>query len=155
MAAAAATPVVPAGMHRPPKQSAARRCAAAVSCRADALLARGEVAALAVSHKAFRHLAFKDAEGRANACAMARPHGSFTISGPLGVHPAEGNAGVDALETTSEPPHFEVVAVNRQPTVAFLKEVGVTYLAYYADPSAKAFQDLKLAGKAFRHAAPR
>ncbi len=47
-----------------------------------------------------------------------------------------------------------MVAVNidtRDPQKphAFLKEVGVTHLAYYSDPSAKVFQDLKLAGKAF------
>ena len=49
---------------------------------------------------------------------------------------------------------FEVVAVNidtRDPEkpLAFLKDVGVTHLAYYSDQSAKVFQDLKLAGKAF------
>ena len=36
-----------------------------------------------------------------------------------------------------------------QKPLAFLKEIGVTHLAYYSDPSAKVFQDLKLAGKAF------
>ena len=34
------------------------------------------------------------------------------------------------------------------PAKAWLKEVGVTRLAYYADPNAKVFQDLKVAGKA-------
>ncbi len=48
---------------------------------------------------------------------------------------------------------FEVVAVNidtRDPDKpkAWLKEVGVTGLNYYADPSAKVFQDLKVIGKA-------
>ena len=61
---------------------------------------------------------------------------------------------LDALEAALGGPTFEVVAVDidtRDPgkPLAFLKEVGVTHLAYYSDPSAKAFQDLKLAGKAF------
>jgi thiol-disulfide isomerase/thioredoxin len=48
---------------------------------------------------------------------------------------------------------FEVVAVNidtRDPAKpkAWLEEVGITGLAYYADPSAKVFQQLKGAGKA-------
>ena len=51
-------------------------------------------------------------------------------------------------------PDFEVVAVNidtRDPDKprAWLKEVGIKRLAYYADPSAKVFQDLKLVGRAF------
>ena len=50
-------------------------------------------------------------------------------------------------------PPFEIVAVNidtrdADKPKAWLKEVGVTTLAYYADPSAKVFQDLKIAGKA-------
>jgi hypothetical protein len=31
----------------------------------------------------------------------------------------------------------------------WLQEVGITKLGYYADPSAKVFQDLKAIGKAF------
>ena len=51
-------------------------------------------------------------------------------------------------------PDFEVVAVNidtRDPDKpkAWLKEVGIDRLAYYADNSAKVFQDLKAVGKAF------
>jgi thiol-disulfide isomerase/thioredoxin len=48
---------------------------------------------------------------------------------------------------------FEVVAINidtRDPEKpkAWLKDVGVNGLNYYADPSAKVFQDLKVIGKA-------
>jgi thiol-disulfide isomerase/thioredoxin len=61
---------------------------------------------------------------------------------------------LDALQTMLGGPDFEVVAVNidtRDPAkpLAFLKEVGVTHLAYYSDESAKIFEDLKEAGKAF------
>lgn len=49
---------------------------------------------------------------------------------------------------------FEVVAINIDTTrlerpKAFLKEVGVSRLAYYQDQSANIFADLKKAGKAF------
>jgi thiol-disulfide isomerase/thioredoxin len=61
---------------------------------------------------------------------------------------------LDALEGKLGGPDFEVVAVNidtRNPekAKAWLKDVGITRLAYYADPSAKVFQDLKLVGRAF------
>jgi hypothetical protein len=61
---------------------------------------------------------------------------------------------LDALEARLGGPKFEVVAVNidtRDPDKprTWLKDVGVSRLAYYADPSAKVFQDLKLIGKAF------
>ncbi len=61
---------------------------------------------------------------------------------------------LDALQAKLGGPAFEVVAVNidtRDPDKphAWLKEVGIDRLAYYADPSAKVFQDLKVAGKAF------
>jgi hypothetical protein len=47
-----------------------------------------------------------------------------------------------------------VVAINidtRDPDKpkAWLKEVGVQKLAYYADPTASTFQDLKAVGRAF------
>src|ERR1700716_1624154 len=49
---------------------------------------------------------------------------------------------------------FEVVAINidtrdSEKPLAFLKDTGVTHLAYYSDQSAKVFQELKFAGKAF------
>ena len=61
---------------------------------------------------------------------------------------------LDALEAKLGGPGFDVVAINidtRDPEKpkAWLKEVGVERLPYYADPSAKVFQDLKLAGSAF------
>jgi hypothetical protein len=61
---------------------------------------------------------------------------------------------LDALQARLGGEAFEVVAVNidtRDPEKpkAWLKEVGISRLAYYADPQAKVFQDLKSAGKAF------
>jgi thiol-disulfide isomerase/thioredoxin len=60
---------------------------------------------------------------------------------------------LDALQATLGGARFEVVAVNidtrdsAKPR-AWLEGIGVNRLAYYADPSAKAFQDLKLIGRA-------
>ena len=61
---------------------------------------------------------------------------------------------LDALQARLGDANFEVVAVNidtRDPDkpLAFLKRVGVTQLAYYSDQSARIFEDLKTAGKAF------
>ena len=61
---------------------------------------------------------------------------------------------LDALQAKLGGPEFEVVAVNIDTRDAekpkkWLKEAGITRLGYHADPSAKVFQDLKAAGKAF------
>jgi thiol-disulfide isomerase/thioredoxin len=61
---------------------------------------------------------------------------------------------LDALQRELGGLKFEVVAINidtRDPEkpLAFLKDIGVTHLTYYSDQSAKVFQELKLAGKAF------
>jgi hypothetical protein len=59
---------------------------------------------------------------------------------------------LDALEGKLGGPRFEVVAVNidtrdsAKPR-AWLDEVGVKQLAYYGDPSARVFQDLKQVGR--------
>jgi thiol-disulfide isomerase/thioredoxin len=61
---------------------------------------------------------------------------------------------LDALEQRLGSPKFEVVAVNidtrdADKPKAWLKEVGVEKLGYYADPTARTFQDLKSVGRAF------
>jgi thiol-disulfide isomerase/thioredoxin len=60
---------------------------------------------------------------------------------------------LDALEDKLGGPDFEVVAVNidtRDPDKprAWLRDIGIGHLAYYGDPNAKVFQDLKAVGKA-------
>jgi thiol-disulfide isomerase/thioredoxin len=161
IAAAAAMLAVLAGVYgidRLRSNPDAAACAAAVNTAGRiAPLARGEVAALAVSRKAFRlpDLAFKDAEGRARTLAQWRGRTVLLNLWATWCVPCRKEMpALDALENDLGGPHFEVVAVNidtRDPEkpLAFLKEVGVTHLAYYADPSARTFQDLKLAGKAF------
>ena len=61
---------------------------------------------------------------------------------------------LDALQARLGGPGFEVVTINIDTREAekpktWLKEVGVNKLAYYADPAAKTFQDLKAVGRAF------
>ena len=61
---------------------------------------------------------------------------------------------LDALQKKLGGPQFEVVAVNidtrdAQKPRDWLKENAVNALHYYADPSARIFQDLKAAGRAF------
>jgi len=61
---------------------------------------------------------------------------------------------LDALQAKLGGPDFEVVTINidtRDPDKpkAWLNEVGIQKLNYYADSNAKVFQDLKAVGKAF------
>ena len=61
---------------------------------------------------------------------------------------------LDALQKKLGGADFEVVAVNidtrdPQKPKAWLKETGIGALAYYADPTARIFQDLKEKGRAF------
>jgi len=61
---------------------------------------------------------------------------------------------LEALEQKKGSADFQVVAVNidtrdTDKPKTWLKEIGVEKLAYFADPSAKVFQDLKGIGRAF------
>jgi thiol-disulfide isomerase/thioredoxin len=146
------------GIGRLRTNPAAATCAPAVAAAGRiAPLARGEVAALAVAQTPFLvpDLAFKDAEGHARTLADWRGRTVLLNLWATWCVPCRREMpALDALESHLGGPNFEVVAVNidtRDPAKArnFLKDVGVTHLAYYSDQSAKVFQDLKLAGKAF------
>jgi len=61
--------------------------------------------------------------------------------------------GLDLLQAKRGGPDFEVVAINTDTRdvdkpKAWLAETGITRLAYYADPKAKVFHDLKAVGRA-------
>jgi thiol-disulfide isomerase/thioredoxin len=61
---------------------------------------------------------------------------------------------LDALQAKLGSADFQVVAINidtrdAEKPKAFLKEIGVSRLAYFTDRSAKVFQDLKSIGRAF------
>ncbi|MFZ0422971.1 MAG: TlpA disulfide reductase family protein [Xanthobacteraceae bacterium] len=120
-------------------------------------LVHGEVAALAVAQTPFRmpDLAFKDAQARDKTLADWRGRSVLLNLWATWCVPCRREMpALDALQAKLGGSDFEVVAVNidtRDPQKprAFLKDVGVSHLAYYADQSARVFEDLKTAGKAF------
>jgi thiol-disulfide isomerase/thioredoxin len=141
-----------------------RRNPADAACRPAVALAKriaplvhGEVAALTVAHKPFHvpDLAFKDGDGQDHTLSEWQGRTVLLNLWATWCVPCRKEMpALDALEQKLGGPDFQVVAVNidtRDPDKprAWLKNVGVTRLAYYSDSSAKVFQDLKLAGKAF------
>jgi thiol-disulfide isomerase/thioredoxin len=120
-------------------------------------LVHGEVAALALAQTPFHvpQLAFKDSQGHDK--TLADWHGRTVLLNLWAtwcVPCRREMPALDALQAKLGGPSFEVVALNidtrdPQKPLAFLKDVGVSHLAYYSDPSARAFEDLKTAGKAF------
>ncbi len=135
---------------------AACRPAVATAARI-APLVHGEVAALAVAQPPVRvpDLAFKDASGHDRTLNDWRGRTVLLNLWATWCVPCRREMpALDALEGDLGGAKFEVVAVNidtrdpRKP-LAFLKEVGVSHLAYDSDESARVFEDLKTAGKAF------
>jgi thiol-disulfide isomerase/thioredoxin len=120
-------------------------------------LVRGEVAALTVTKSSRRppELAFNDESGARKTLADWRGKTVlFNLWATWCVPCRKEMPALDALQAKLGGPQFAVVAVNidtrdLQKPKAWLKEVGITRLGYFADPSAKVFQDLKEAGKAF------
>jgi thiol-disulfide isomerase/thioredoxin len=146
------------GMGRLRSNPAAAACAPAVeTARRIAPLAHGEVAALAVAHTPFLvpDLAFKDADGHDRKLADWRGRTVLLNLWATWCVPCRKEMpALDALQADLGGDKFEVVAINidtrdAEKPLAFLKDTGVTHLAYYSDQSAKVFQELKLAGKAF------
>jgi thiol-disulfide isomerase/thioredoxin len=120
-------------------------------------LARGEVAAVNVAKSPLKvpELAFHDASGKPLTLDHWRGRTVLLNLWATWCVPCRKEMpALDALEQRLGGPGFEVVAINidtRDPDKpkAFLKEVGVEKLAYYADPDAKTFQDLKAVGRVF------
>ena len=120
-------------------------------------LTRGEVAAVNVAKAPLKvpNLAFTDGSGKA--LRLADWHGKTVLLNLWAtwcVPCREEMPALDALQNKLGSPNFQVVAVNidtRDPEKpkTFLKDIGVTHLAYYADGNAKTFQDLKSVGRAF------
>jgi thiol-disulfide isomerase/thioredoxin len=119
--------------------------------------ARGEVAAVNIAKSPLKipDLAFKDAAGKQLTLDHWRGRTVLLNLWATWCVPCRKEMpALDALESRLGGPGFEVVAVNidtRDPDKpkAWLKEVGISKLAYFADPSAKVFQDLKEIGRAF------
>jgi thiol-disulfide isomerase/thioredoxin len=120
-------------------------------------LARGEVAAVNVAGKPLKlpDLAFQDAAGKPLTLEHWRGRTMLLNLWATWCIPCRKEMpALDTLQTRLGGPGFEVVAVNidtRDPDKpkTWLKDVGVMKLAYYADPAAKTFQDLKEVGRAF------
>jgi thiol-disulfide isomerase/thioredoxin len=119
-------------------------------------LARGEVAAFAVADPSRRlpDLAFRDAAGAERHLADWRGRTVLLNLWATWCVPCRKEMpALEALEGKLGGPGFEVVAINidtrdGDKPRAWLKEVGIDRLAYYADPTAKVFQDLKIMGRA-------
>jgi thiol-disulfide isomerase/thioredoxin len=161
VAAAAGILIVLAGIYgigRMRSNPADAACQPAVNAASRiAPLVHGEVAALALAQTPFHvpDLAFKDAQGRDKTLADWRGRTVLLNLWATWCVPCRREMpALDALEQKLGGPDFEVVAVNidtrdPQKPLNFLKEIGVSHLAYYADQSARVFEDLKSAGKAF------
>jgi thiol-disulfide isomerase/thioredoxin len=146
------------GIGRLRSNPAAAACAPAVETASRiAPLAQGEVAALAVTHTPFLvpDLAFKDADGHEHKLSDWRGRTVLVNLWATWCVPCRKEMpALDALQGKLGGDRFAVVAINidtrnAEKPLAFLKDTGVTHLAYYSDQSAKVFQQLKMAGKAF------
>jgi thiol-disulfide isomerase/thioredoxin len=119
--------------------------------------ARGEVAAMNAATRPTRlpDMTFRDANGAERSLQDWRGRTVlFNLWATWCVPCRHEMPSLDQLQAKLGGTDFEVVAVNidtRDPNKPrnWLKEVGIERLAYYADPAAKVFQDLKQAGKAF------
>jgi thiol-disulfide isomerase/thioredoxin len=132
-------------------------CAPAVElAQRLAPLAHGEVAAFVVAERPLRlpDIGFHDAAGGEKHLADWRGRTVLLNLWATWCVPCRKEMpALDALEGKLGGPSFEVVAINidtRDPDKprAWLKDVGIGRLGYYADPGAKVFQDLKIVGRA-------
>jgi thiol-disulfide isomerase/thioredoxin len=120
-------------------------------------LARGEVAAVGIASEPKRlpELTFTGADGKPRALADFQGKTVLLNLWATWCVPCRKEMpALDALQARLGSDTFEVVAVNidtrnLDKPKTWLQEVGITKLGYYADPSAKVFQDLKAIGKAF------
>jgi thiol-disulfide isomerase/thioredoxin len=119
-------------------------------------LARGEVAAVRVQDEPRRlpDLAFAGTDGRPMTLADWRGRTVlFNLWATWCVPCRQEMPALDALQAELGGQDFEVVAVNidtrnLDKPKTWLEEAGIRRLAFYADPQAKVFQDLRQAGKA-------
>ena len=117
----------------------------------------GQVAAVNLAKRPLRvpNLAFQDAVGKPLKLADFRRRTVLLNLWATWCVPCRKEMPtLDALQGKLGGPDFQVVAVNidtRDPDKPkrFLKQLGISKLAYYADPDAKTFQDLKAIGRAF------
>ncbi len=119
-------------------------------------LARGEVAAISIAAepRPLPDLAFNDAGGQPHKLSDFRGRTVLLNLWATWCVPCRKEMpALDALQARLGDERFQVVAVNidtrnLDKPKAWLDEVGIKGLGYFADPSAKVFQDLKSIGKA-------
>lgn len=146
------------GIVAPQRNPAAAACRPAADlAKRLAPLARGEVAALALASepRALPPLAFRDGEGREASLSDWRGRTVLLNLWATWCVPCRKEMpALDELQARLGGAAFEVVAVNidtrdAEKPKAWLKDNGVNRLAYYADSSARVFQELKAVGRAF------
>lgn len=141
---------------KPAGDSAQCKAAQAVTTKLKPL-ARGDVAALQVLDKPAQATAvsFKSASGEPVTLANFRGKAVLLNLWATWCAPCRHEMpALDRLQSELGGKDFEVVAVNIDTRnfdkpKQFLNEVNVKALGYFSDPSAKIFQDLKAAGRAF------
>jgi thiol-disulfide isomerase/thioredoxin len=119
-------------------------------------IARGEVAAVTVPREPKRlpELSFNGPDGTSKTLSDFRGRTVLVNLWATWCVPCRQEMpALDRLQAALGGPEFEVVAINidtrnLDKPKAWLKEAAIDRLAYYADPGAKVFQDLKRAGKA-------
>ncbi|HEU5275615.1 MAG TPA: TlpA disulfide reductase family protein [Xanthobacteraceae bacterium] len=145
------------GMAGFPRNGADAACRPALAtAQRIAPLAHGEVAAVNVTDEARRvpALAFKDGTGAEKTLANWKGRTVLLNLWATWCVPCRKEMpALAGLQQALGGPDFEVVAVNidtrdTDKPKAWLAEAGITGLSYYADPSARVFQELKAAGKA-------
>ncbi len=127
------------------------------TARRIAPLARGEVAAMTAASRPILlpDMTYRDGSGAERRLSEWRGRTVlFNLWATWCVPCRQEMPALDQLQAKLGGADFEVVAVNidtrdAEKPRAWLKEVGIERLAYYADPAAKVFQDLKQAGKAW------
>jgi len=135
-----------------------KACRPAVDLAAKvAPFARGEVAAVNVAKSPLKvpNLAFEDAAGKKLTLADFKGKTVLLNLWATWCVPCRKEMpALDTLEQRLGGPWFEVVTVNidtrdADKPKAWLNEIGVQKLVYFADPTARVFQDLKAIGRAF------
>lgn len=142
----------------PARNASAEACNAARTVAGTLVpLARGELAAFKVTTAPMiaPNLAFKAPDGRDVTLADFRGRAVLLNLWATWCAPCRHEMpALDRLQQTLGGQTFEVVAVNidtRNPDRAatWLTDNGIRHMAHYSDASARIFQDLKAAGRAF------